>query len=82
MTEAIVSVRQLNHKGYHTGYTAMRKQTVLAELTQKPTYRGPYYRKPSETERDRLIERIVQLRDELRAYEHSLLLKYGEEVEI
>ena len=59
----------------------MRKQTVLAELTQKPTYRGPYQSRGA-TERDRLIERIAQLRNELRAYEHTLLAKYGEEVEV
>ena len=57
----------------------MRKQTILAELTQKPTCREPYQKRGA-TERDCLIARIMQLRNELRAYEQTLLAKYGEEV--
>ena len=57
----------------------MRNQTILAELAQKPTYRGPYQKRGA-TERDCLIARIMQLRNELRAYEQTLLAKYGAEV--
>ena len=57
----------------------MRKQTILAELTQKPTCREPYQKRGA-TERDCLIARIMQLRNELRAYEQTLLAKYGAEV--
>jgi hypothetical protein len=59
----------------------MRKQTILAELTQKPTCREPYQRRGA-TDRDSLIARIMQLKNELRATEHILRAKYGEEVEV
>ena len=54
---------------------------MIEELTgQKPRLRLPKYRH-GQAERNALVERIAYLRAELARYEHTLLHKFGEEVE-